>query len=239
MNCLKSIDGLCVDCWTESHEMTFLPQYIDIKKCKICGEFDLNSKKLKQDVGSIIQNTIIDMLHANRAVDVLSTSTVIHCQDAYTYLIRVDSVCDIMGYKLHDYRSTTLRIKNSICKVCSRQLGNYYESILQIRVKKSNSYSLEAIDGALSIVKKYVLKRANSNMFITKIVNVVNGVDIYLSSISLGRSLTKELSSIYCAEIKKSPKLVRQSHDGQDLYRLTYLVRLSDYNVGDVVSFHG
>lgn len=190
-------------------------------------------------MSSIIQNAIIHILRADKAVDIISTSTVVHCQDAYTYLIKVDSVCGIMGYKLHDYKSTTLRIKNDICKVCSRQLGNYYESILQIRVKKSNRYSLETIDGALSIVKRYVSKRASSNMFITKIVSVINGVDIYLSSISLGKSLAKELSSIYCAETKKSPKLVRQSHDGQDLYRLTYLVRIPDYNVGDVVSFHG
>ena len=68
---------------------------------------------------------------------------------------------------------------------------------------------------------------------------VTGGVDVYLSSMSLGKSLARELADHYCAETKESPKLVGQTTDGQDMYRITYLVRLPEYHVGDVVRFQG
>ena len=94
---------------------------------------------------------------------------------------------------------------------------------------------------ALAMTENSVARQAATNrqLFITKMELVPGGVDVYLSSISLGKAITKELGDAFCAETKESPKLVGQTTDGQDMYRLTYLVRLPDFKVGDVVTFQG
>ena len=62
-------------------------------------------------------------------------------------------------------------------------------------------------------------------------------MDIYLSSISLGKTLTRELSETYGAEVKESSSLVGVSSDGQEVYRVTFLLRLPMYHVGDILQF--
>jgi len=80
---------------------------------------------------------------------------------------------------------------------------------------------------------------ANRQLFITKTEEVQGGIDIYLSSISLGKAAAKDLSDAYCAETKEAAKLVGLTEDGQEMYRVNFLVRLPDFHVGDVVQFEG
>ena len=160
--------------------------------------------------------------------------------DPRVYTVTVWTRLDVMGHEAVDEASTIVRLKNSVCKPCSRKLGSYYTSILQIR---SGAKELDPAlkEEALAMVEDSVARQAanNKQLFITKMEMVPGGVDVYLSSISLGKSLAKELSDAYCAETKESPKLVGQTSDGQDMYRLTYLVRLPEYHVGDVVVCEG
>lgn len=55
--------------------------------------------------------------------------------------------------------------------------------------------------------------------------------------IALGREICKTLSDQYCAETDDSSKLVGQTRDGIDMYRVSYLVRLPEFHVGDIVRY--
>ena len=55
----------------------------------------------------------------------------------------------------------------------------------------------------------------------------------------MGKSLTRELADRYGAEVKESASLVGQTSEGQDMYRVTFLVRLPAYHVGDIVEYGG
>jgi nonsense-mediated mRNA decay protein 3 len=136
--------------------------------------------------------------------------------------------------------STLVRVKNNVCKRCSRQLGNYYEATMQIR--SGDKELPDALrDEIVRRIRDSVELQAKTNrqLFITKVQQVPGGVDIMLSSISLARSLTKDLVESYGAESKESASLVGQSSDGIDIYRLTYLVRFPAYHVGDVMEYKG
>ena len=61
------------------------------------------------------------------------------------------------------------------------------------------------------------------------------GVDMLLSSISFSKALAKELSDMYHAETKEAAKLIGKTDDGADMYRMTYLVRMPEYHVNDIV----
>lgn len=235
-DCAESLDGLCMECWLDGRKLTALPHHVDLPVCTNCGEFNFGDRWLKRDMAVAVQDAAVDALTAIKDVNVVAVSTDVDCQDPYVYVVQVRSTCDVMGYEAEDEASTIVRIKNNVCRRCSRMLGSYYEAILQIRTG-SKDLSPQLREETLALVENSVARQAANNrqLFITKMELVTGGVDVYLSSMSLGKSLAKELSDAYAAETKESPKLVGQTTDGQDMYRLTYLVRLPDYHVGDVI----
>jgi len=77
-------------------------------------------------------------------------------------------------------------------------------------------------------------KEENREMFVSKVEEVPGGLDFYLSSISLGKAISKDLADRSGAEVKESSTLVTQK-EGRDVYRVTYLVRLPSYMRGEVI----
>lgn len=240
VDCQESLDGLCIDCWLDGRKLTSLPHHVDLKVCTNCGEYEFGDRWLKRDRLVAVQDAAADALCVIRDATPVSVSTEAVEQDPYVYGVTVRAVCDVMGYEAEGEASTIVRVKNTVCRRCSRQLGSYYEAILQIRTG-SGKLSPEMREETLAMVESSVARQAatNKSLFITKMEIVTGGVDVYLSSMSLGKSLTRELADRYCAETKESPKLVGQTTDGQDMYRITYLVRLPEYHAGDVVQFQG
>lgn len=238
--CEESIDGLCIDCWLAGRKLIDLPHHVDLHVCTNCHEYDIAGRWVRKDPVIAIQDAAVDSLMAVKGADIVGVSTTMEEQDPRTYVVGVHAECDVMGYPSEGEASTIVRIKNTVCRRCSRQLGSYYEAILQIRTA-SGKLSDEMKEATLAMTENSVARQAANNrqLFITKMELVAGGVDVYLSSIALGKSLAKELAEAFCAETKESPKLVGQTTDGQDMYRLTYLVRLPDYKVGDVVVFQG
>ena len=238
-DCEESLNGMCIDCWLDGRKLTQLPHHVDLRVCTNCGEFAFGDRWVKKDMEEAITDAAVNALEVIRDAEIVEISTELDCQDPYVYVVTVYTVCNVMGYETEDKASTIVRIKNNVCKRCSRQLGSYYEAILQIRTGAKGTLSPELREETLAFTENYVHRAAltNKSLFITKMEIVTGGVDVYLSSIALGKNLAKEFSEVYSAETKESPKLVGQTTDGQDMYRLTYLVRLPEYHVGDVVIF--
>ena len=227
-DCEESLDGLCIDCWLDGRKLTSLPHHVDLKVCTNCGEYEFGDRWLKRDRMVAVQDAAADALAVIRDAVPVALSTEAQEQDPYVYSVTVHTTCDVMGYEAEDDATTIVRIKNTVCRRCSRQLGSYYEAILQIRTG-SGKLSPEDREETLAMVENSVARQAatNRSLFITKMEIVTGGVDVY------------QLADAYCAETKESPKLVGQTTDGQDMYRITYLVRLPEYHVGDVVLFQG
>ena len=238
IDCEETIHGMCIDCFLNGRQLTTLPHHVDLQVCANCGEFYIHEFWVKKDRIEAVEDAAIENLSAIKEARVVEVGASSVEQDNANYLVNVDAELDISGYSAEYSVSTVVRVKNTVCKRCSRQLGSYYESILQIRTAdKDLSPALQ--DESLEKVENFVDQQAKTNrqIFITKMEIVTGGVDVYLSSIALGKALSKMLADTYCAEMKEASKLVGQTDDGQDMYRVTYLVRLPDYHVGDVILF--
>jgi len=234
------INGLCIDCFLDGRKLMTLPHHVDLFTCANCGEVQVRDRWIQKDIDTAIEDAAVNELMIIKEAKIVDVGVMKIEQDPVNFVVTVEAGLDISGCAAADTASTTVRLKNTVCKRCSRQLGNYYESIVQIR---SGAKELPQDLGreALTRVENYVDNQARNNrhIFITKIEIVQGGLDVYLSSISLGKAVAKDLSDTYCAETKESAKLVGQTDDGQDMYRITYLVRLPDFHIGDVVIFEG
>src|SRR6266571_3868029 len=85
-----------------------------------------------------------------------------------------------------------------------------------------------------------VLRRhlAGPAAFVSRIEEVHGGLDFYLSKNALGKALARELSESFGGSVSLSPKLFGQKQ-GREVYRVTSLVRLGPFHIGDVVRFKG
>jgi nonsense-mediated mRNA decay protein 3 len=148
---------------------------------------------------------------------------VVHC-DMYVDELRTEK-------DIH----SKVRLKPSQCVVCTRRKSRYYEAVLQVRADGRN-----LTDEEMEAVSKLVHKRVDSatDGFISEEEKMHGGWDFLLSSKALGRNISKELASMYCAQESSSASLVGMK-DGQEMYRITNSVRLPQYKVGDVIDHNG
>lgn len=236
----ETIDGLCLECFLNGRKLLKLPHHVDLFRCTNCEEYQIGDQWVEMSQNKAVEDIAVTQLAVIPEAKVLTVGSMSSAQDEKTFIVRIEVDMDISGRLATDSDETIVRLKNSVCKRCSRQLGNYYEAIMQIRTGEKELTD-EMRDEIVRKVRDQVELQARNNrqLFITRVEEVSGGVDIYLSSISLGRTLTKDVSDSYGAESRESSSLVGMTPDGNDMYRLTFLVRLPIYHTGDVVIYGG
>ncbi|MGE4212616.1 MAG: 60S ribosomal export protein NMD3 [Candidatus Methanomethylophilaceae archaeon] len=236
----KTMGGLCTDCYLDGRKFTALPHHVDLDVCAVCGEYYLDRKWVPSGKRKAAEDAAVEQLGVLNGGRVKFVETFSEEQDPRIYVVKVISELTVQDVEVESEASTIVRIKNTVCKRCSRVQGSYYESILQVR-SEERAVDEDTVVNIVNMVMSYVdqQSKVNRQYFVSKVEKMHGGVDFYLSSISLGRTIAKMVSDKYSGENKESAKLVGRTDDGQDMYRITYLVRLPEFKVGDVVIFNG
>ncbi|MDR2865861.1 MAG: hypothetical protein LBV13_00425 [Methanomassiliicoccaceae archaeon] len=237
----ETFDGLCISCFLNGKELIALPHHVDLERCASCEEFRSGgSQWSKKEQHRAIEDAALDALTAISGLHIMSAGALAVTQDPRNFLVKVDAQGELGGRIVTAEAETLVRIKNNVCQKCSRQLGNYYESTLQVR-SGTKELPTDLRDEAVRHVRNRIesMSSLNRQIFLTKVEEVPGGVDMLLSSNSLGKALAKELSDHYGAEMKESSKLVGKTEDGADMYRTTFLVRMPEYHLNDIVMYEG
>ena len=232
-------ESLCVECFLKNTRFTSITDHVDLFQCYHCKEFQIKSRWKKISLDEAIREVATDAIAVRRGAELVRARIEIVEADPRNFHVRINAEIEHDDLKLTEELHTIVRLKNTVCPRCSKIIGHYYESIIQIRgrERKLSEGQKERIYAAL---RKRVdeAQEENREMFISKLEEVPGGFDAYLSSISLAKGISKELGDRFAAEIKESSTLVTQK-DGKDVYRVTYLVRLPSYLRGEVVSLKG
>lgn len=235
---VETVDGLCLQCFLNGRKLITMPHHVDLMRCANCEEYSIGDQWVKMSENEAVDEIALTTVMIIPEGRIVSVGTMVEKQEEKTFVVHVQADVDVSGVIASDEDSTIVRLKNTVCKRCSRQLGSYYEAIMQIRTGEK-TLDDDLRDEVVRWVRDTVelQSKKNRSLFITKVQEVPGGVDIYLSSISLGKTLTRDLSEMYGAEVKESESLVGVSSDGQEVYRVTFLIRLPLYHVGDVILF--
>ncbi|MBO4551714.1 MAG: hypothetical protein J5673_00745 [Candidatus Methanomethylophilaceae archaeon] len=235
---VETINGLCLDCFLDGRKLISMPHHVDLMRCANCEEFSVDDQWVRKPLNRAVEDIALTTRGVIPEGRIASVGVMVEKQEEKTFVVHVQADVDVSGVIATDEDSVIVRLKNTVCKRCSRQLGSYYESIIQVRTgEKTLDDDLrdEVVRSVTASVETQ--SKTNRSLFISKVQEVPGGVDIYLSSISLGKTLTRELSETYGAEVKESSSLVGVSSDGQEVYRVTFLLRLPMYHVGDILQF--
>ena len=135
-----------------------------------------------------------------------------------------------------EQHSVEIRFSYGTCDTCAMMSGGYHEAILQIRAD-NRSLTEEEEDDIVDTVTEMTIAEYGSDdkAFVTKVSSDKFGLDFQIGSEHLCRMIAKDLESRYLAQRKDNYKLVGQDKGGKDKFRITILIRLNKFLVGDFV----
>ncbi len=229
----KVYGGLCGRCLAERNTFFEVPENLDILECVHCHAYQVGGRWITADRGDAIRRALggaVQIRPELASHDLEYTETP---EDARNVLLTIEGRGRLDDIEVVEAHTARVRIKPGVCDVCSRRRGSYYEGILQVRATGRPLRPWEEVRVG-ELVGSRTHRREGRREFVAKEERVHGGVDYYLSSNALAKTLSKEVQAALGGAVTVSPKL-HTRREGRDLYRVTYLVRLPEYATGDVV----
>ena len=230
-------DGVCLDCYLKTHSFTKGVELIDIPTCSHCNSFKYKNTWTSEIFGDVLKRFIKNNFQISKKLKKIDINT--ECKEEKELInCKVYITGYIDDHEITEEHNTKIRLKKTVCDVCSKRFGGYHEAIIQIRAEKRN-LSQEEIDELIIYVENLVENikaKGNRSLFITDMGKEHGGVDFYLSDKGSALTIINKIHDSFGGEIKKSSKNIGMK-DSKQVYRLTYLVRLPVFRKGDFISY--
>jgi nonsense-mediated mRNA decay protein 3 len=232
--------ALCDACYFEDFELVDAPDRLEVLYCGECGAVKRGKEWV--DLGA--------RDHTDIAVDAVSESLGVHV-DAEQVSWRVDpEQVDQTTIRMHCFFSGIVRetpieaeamvpvkLATGTCDRCGRMAGDYYAAVVQVRAA-DRTPSDEELRGAEELAREHLVEReeeGNREAFITEISQTDDGLDMKLSTNELGRGVAQRIVTRFGGALEEYPTLVTEDEDGQEVYRVTFAVRLPPYRQGEII----
>lgn len=227
-------DNLCQDCLIDTLEPFSYPEVVHGTVCPTCFRVQMGRSWLESMEDFSDAALFVARNNIETTIDLKMVDPDIFVESADQSLFRISGRASgyFKGLRLQQEVRMEVRLKKSQCIWCSKQQGNYFEAIIQLR--GLDGFSEEEVWDLLGDIKDEIY-RANSRdpgAFLTKEEKVRGGYDLYLGSKSFSRALAQKYHEMYGGETKSSSTLYGRK-DGNDIYRDTYLIRFPGFRTGD------
>lgn len=240
----KTIKGSCPACFVAKTPLLSIPEVLDVELCAHC-----NARR----VGKHWQDVQDEALDAWIREDAVREAVGVHHrvmepyiqfdetpQDEKHFQFSLHMEGEVEGVEIEDTGSVLVRQKRGVCDRCSRMAGNYYAAILQLRATERET-TTEELDLAHRLVAEDLDRQQSSGnrfAFLTKGGPMHGGWDYYIGDIEAGRQVARTLKQRLGASVQETAKLVGR-REGEDVYRVTFLVRIRLFAPGDFALHNG
>lgn len=233
------IGSLCRDCHAKKHVWAKLPDHVDLVLCAHCSS--MQHGDAWEDIGSVgegIETVLRDAIEVPPEVSVSDARISLRERDQRNIQATVVITLLSHGSSFERTLETIVRVKRGSCKECSKQMGSYYEAVLQVRMsgRQIQGESEEEVE-AFVRSRTASMRKDTRSVFISKVERVKGGLDFYFSTSQAPRAIARELQETRCAEYKESSSMWGR-RGGEELSRMTFMVRLPGFGPGDIVE-HG
>ena len=230
------IGSVCRECYAKKHVWAKLPDHVDVVLCAHCSSMQLGDAWV--DIGSVgegVEMTLRGALELPEDARLMDIKVRLDELDPRNMQASVDVRLTTHGTEFTMTVGTVVRVKRGSCKECSKKMGSYYEAVLQVRASdKGMDERQEAEVESFVRSRADALRKGSRSVFISKIGRVRGGLDFYFSTAQAARSIARELQETRCAEYKESSSLWGR-RAGEEVSRMTYLIRLPGFGPGDIV----
>lgn len=229
------IGSVCRECYAKKHVWARLPDHVDLVLCAHCSSMQLHDEWV--DIGSVgegAEAVLRDAVVLPEDARLVGLRASLEERDPRNMVGSVQVRLSSHGAEFDIPLETVVRMKRGSCRECSKRMGSYYEALLQVRAVGDET---EAEVESFVRSRADAMRKASRTVFISKVERVRGGLDFYFSTAQAARAIARELQDTRCAEYKESSSMWGR-RGGEELSRMTYLVRLPGFGPGDVVE-HG
>jgi len=232
-------DGVCLECYLKTHNFSKGPEIIDLPVCTRCNSYKYKSTWTSELFGDVLRRVIKKTFNISKELKKIDINTTCKEEkDGMQCKVFITGFLD--DVEITEEHDLLVRLKRTVCDVCSKQFGGYYEAIIQIRPEKRDLSEDELHNIRLSAENliENIRAKGNRSLFMADVGEEHGGLDFYLSDKESALIITKKLQEQYGGTIKQSAKNIGMK-DSRQVYRMTYLLRLSYFKKGDFISYNG
>ncbi len=230
--------NICRECFVGNRSLIECPAVLNSRICPTCGSvFKKGRWFVREDEKSVIRECAKESLKTDVEASNLVLKLTPEQIDYSRYRVHIEASGNIKGAPVDAVTETEVRISWETCDTCSRISGGYFEGIVQIRADKRIPTE-EELKKCIAVAEDVALhsqEKGERLAFIAKTVKIDEGFDIYVGLNRLGKQICKAIVNVFGGKYKESPKLVGQKN-GEDLYRITFALRLPEFVRGDIIS---
>ncbi|VVB84496.1 NMD3 family protein [uncultured archaeon] len=234
-------DNVCEQCFIGNKKLIECPRVVYARICPGCGSFFKKGKWLQEgDENEAIVHCVKDNLKLNKEAQDIELELSPKQLDHSRYQVHMEAKAKISGAQINAAQDAQVRINWETCETCSRVSGGYFEGIVQIRADRRIP-TADEIKKCLDIagdVASRAQEKGDRLAFIAKTVELDEGVDLYVGLMKLGKQICRAIIDAFGGRFTESPKLVGQKN-GEDLYRITFALRLPEFVRGDIINADG
>jgi len=226
-------DGVCLSCYLKTHRLSKGSEVIDLPVCTHCDSYKYKNTWSNDLFGEVIRRIIKNNFQISRELKKIDINT--ECKEAKggkSCKVYISGFLD--DVEITEEHALHVRLKKTVCDVCSKRFGGYHEEIVQIRTdkRKPTKNELDDIRIVVENLVKDLQSKGNRGLFITDIEEGRGRLDFYMSEKGPGLIIAKKIQDQYGGTIKQSSKNIGMK-DGRQSYRMTYRLRLLPYAKGD------
>ena len=229
--------GQCAECLSKNIQISVTGS-MDVTVCPKCKSFKIGERWRSTGMNTLLAKKIAGHIHSrDRSFEISIVSDSIE-------LSRPDGKIDFMvtvdgGSFVSEPRSLSIQsniIFNS-CPTCNKLTGSYYEAIIQIRTLEGEYSGI--VEKVMDRIDPFLVSMEDvANSFVSKIVRLPEGIDVYLGKKNDALKISRFIHESFFSELKVTKKLAGR-RDGEDFYRYTYLVRIMSLKLGTVIRHEG
>ncbi|WP_247005608.1 60S ribosomal export protein NMD3 [Halorientalis litorea] len=231
---------LCDSCYFEQFDLVDAPDRIEVRVCSRCGAVhrgnrwvdvgardytDIAIEEVSEALGVHVDATDVNWEVRPEQVD--ETTVKMHCR--FTGTVRETPVVEEV--------LVPVKIAQETCKRCGRIAGGSYAAIVQVRGDERTP-SDDELDRAEEIAREYVADRESKGdreAYITESSDVPGGLDMKISTTQMGGGIAERIVRQLGGSYTSAETLVTEDSDGNEVYRVTYAIRLPRYRPGEVI----
>jgi nonsense-mediated mRNA decay protein 3 len=228
-------DGVCINCYVKSHSFTSGPGTIDIPICTNCGSYKYKSTWHSDIFTEFFRKVIKNNFKISKELQKVDIDT--KCEESdHDKRCKVFISGLINDTKVIDEHDVIVRLKKTVCDVCSKKFGGYHEAVVQIRAEKRKLSKGELKDIVLLVETMIdnIQSKGNRTIFIADVSEEHGGINFYISDKAAGLIIAKKIQEQYGGKIKQSSKNIGMK-DSRQIYRMTYLIRLPFYKKDEFI----
>jgi nonsense-mediated mRNA decay protein 3 len=231
---------LCDACYFEEFDLVDAPDRIEVRVCARCGAVHRGNRWVDvgaEDYTDVAVEEVVEALSIHVEAEDIEWGVAPEQVDETTIRMHCEFSGVVRGTPVVEEVVVPVKISRETCQRCGKIAGGSYASIVQVRADERTP-SDDELDRAQEIAEAYVADReatGDRNAYISEVNEVEEGLNMRISTTQMGAGVAKRITAKLGGDYEDYETLVTEDGDGNEVYRVTYAVRLPRYRPGEII----